>query len=172
RAAELAHATALNSANYSDPSMLHGWREDHVDRFARRAARRLDDGSSYVALGPVPFTPLAVEVDPSGDGAVVRGCADDLVTLPEREEGSVPWPQAYAYRVELGADGHRRVAGSTDAPEPYTLSTGESLTDEYCAAIEIPHGTFDPPPDLEALQKLRGRDVITPPKPGPTSEVE
>ena len=116
-------------------------------------------------LGPLPFTPLAVEVEPSGDVAAVRGCAEKFLTEPEIEQGPGPWPQAFVYRLELGLDGHRRVTSSSDVTEPYTLANGDVLTDEYCATVEIPQGTFDPPPDLEALQKLRGKDVIAPPSP-------
>ena len=119
-------------------------------------------------LGPLPFTPLAVEVEPSGDAAAVRGCAEKFLTEPEIEQGPGPWPQAFVYRLELGPDGHRRVTSSSDVTEPYTLANGDVLTDEYCATVEIPHGTFDPPPDLEALQKLRGKDVIAPPSPSLT----
>ena len=172
RAAELAHATAINSANYTDPSMVHSWRADDVHFFAQRAASRLDGGMKYVMLGPAPFTPLAVEEDSSGDAAVVRGCADDMATEPEIEQGPGPWPQAYVYRLELGPDGHRRVTSSSEVTEPYTLANGDVLTDEYCATVEIPRGTFDPAPDLEALRKLRGSDVIAPPRPSPTFDVE
>lgn len=168
RAAELAHATALNNANYADTEMLTTWREDHVHRFARRAARRLDRGDAYVLLGPPPFTPISVEVDPSGDRAVVRGCADRLDTRPAIEQGPGPWPQAYAYHVERGPDGYRRIVSSSEEPKPYSLANGDVLTDEYCTTVQIPHGTFDPVPDLEVLQALRGRDVVAPPRPGPT----
>ena len=172
RAAELAHATAINSANYTDPSLHNSWRADHVDVFAQGAASDLDNGLAHVMLGPMPFTPLAVEMDQSGDAAAVRGCAESLPTEPELEQGPGPWPQAFVYRLELGSDGHRRVTSSSEVTEPYTLANGDVLTDEYCATVEIPRGTFDPRPDLEALRKLQGSDVIAPPRPSPTFDVE
>ena len=169
RAGELALAAATNSANYTDRALLDTWREEHVHRVAERGARRLDDGSSYVLLGPSPFAPLAVEVEPSKDRAVVRGCADAAATEPEVDMGPGPWPQAFEFRLERSPDGQRRIRGASGLQEPFMLPSGQSLTDEYCASIEIPRGTFDPAPDVEAFRQLRASDVLLPPTPSPTS---
>ncbi|MBF0688419.1 MAG: hypothetical protein IR158_11735 [Cellulomonas sp.] len=173
RAGELAYATAVNSSNFTDRSLVGTWREDHVRWFARAAARRLDEGRAFVVLGPRPFTPLAVDVEPSGTKAMVVGCADDLAISPTADdEYPEPWPQAFEFRLEQGPDGQRRITGAAGLREPYTLSTGEALTDEYCGSVPIARGTFDPQPDPRALGDLRGRDLVTPAEPSPTFAVE
>ena len=173
RAGDLAYAAAVNGANFTDRTMRNTWREDHVLWFAKTAARRLVDGSAYVILGPQPFTPLAGEVDEFGTEAMVVGCADELVILPTPvDEDEERWPQGLEFRLELGDDGQRRITGVGGLGEPYMLSTGEELTDEYCASVEIPHGMFHPPPDPAALGDLRGSDVVAPPSPSPSFAVE
>ena len=173
RAGELAYAAAVNGSDFTDTSMVGTWRADHLHWFASTAARRLDEGRAFVVLGPRPFTPLAVEFQPSGAEAMVLGCANDLAILPVPvDEYEEPWPKAFEFRLERGDDGQRRITGVGGLGEPYTLSTGEELTDEYCASVEIAHGVFDPPPDLAALEDLRGSDLVGPPSPSPTFAVE
>lgn len=173
RAGDLAWAAAVNSSNFTDPSMLNTWHEDRLHLLADRAAWRLDRGNAYVVLGPQPFAPLAVDVDKSGDAALVVGCADDLAVSPVADENSPePWPQAYQFRLARGQDGNRRIASVAPLQDPYTLPSGELLTNEYCAGVEIPRGTFEPAPDPQDLADLRGTDLLAPPAPSPSFAVE
>ena len=172
REGELAYATAVNNANFADPSMASSWHEEHVRWFAKTAARRLDDGTAYVILGPRPFTPLAVEVAASGEEATITGCAGDMAFRPAVDDNEIRWPQPFEFRLELGPDGERRIVSAAGLDEARMLSTGETLTDDYCSSVRIAHGEFDPVPDLHALQKLRGSDVVSPPQPSPSFAVE
>lgn len=173
RAGSVAFATAVNGSNFTDPSMMGTWQEDFVQDFADKAARRLDEGRAFVVLGPRPFTPLAVDVDESGTEALVVGCADDLAISPVPDDlYPEPWPQAFQFRLRLGPDGQRRITSVADLQDSYTLASGEQLTNEYCADVEIPHGLFEPVPDPRDLAELRGSDLLAPPAPSPSFAVE
>lgn len=172
RAGDLAYAAAVNGSDFTDPSLTSTWREDHIRWFADKAARRLDDGTAFVVLGPRPFTPLAVDVEASGDEALVVGCADKIATRPAGDVASGEWPQAFEFWLERTPEGNVRINGAAELQEPYTLATGESLTDEYCGSVAVAHGSFAPPPDPEALDELAGEDLVAPPKPTPSFAVE
>lgn len=172
RAGELAYATATNVADFSDPSMTATWSRNTLVWFGSLASGRLADGRARVVLGPMPFTALAVDVEGDGARATVLGCTAGLATDPDESSAleRSQWPQAYSYLLELGDDGHRRIVGAGRFQEEYTLPSGENLTDETCADVQIAHGLFDPAPSLADLKKLGSDDVIVPePDPSPTS---
>lgn len=170
RAGELAYATATNVANFSDPTMTSTWNMYRLIDLANLARGRLADGTARVVLGPMPFTPLAVDIEDDGSGAKVLGCADGLATDPDESSDleRTQWPQAYSYLLELGEDGHRRIVGAGRFQEEYTLPSGEKLTDETCADVDIAHGLFDPAPSLADLRKLDSDDVVVP-EPDPSA---
>jgi len=172
RAGELAFATASNAANFTDESLAHTWSDSAVLWMADLARADLDHGSAYVALGPRPLMPLAVELDEGGRGALVAACADDLAVAREQPSDDRQGHHARVYRLELGHDGGRRIVGSNAPGEDFRLPDGELLTDDYCISAPITRGLFDPAPDLEPLLELDGDDVIAPPSPSPTFAVE
>lgn len=121
-------------------------------------------GTAHVHLGPQPFAPVAVEVSPDQESALVAMCVDRPQLRPAEDDGN-RWPNTRVYRLEVGEDGHRRVVGNLDH-EPFVLPDGSELTPEYCDDVEIPRAVFDPEPDLETLSAKSEDDVI-PPSPSP-----
>ncbi|MBD7917030.1 hypothetical protein H9657_01875 [Cellulomonas sp. Sa3CUA2] len=172
RAGELAFAAATNAADFSGEALAETWSKSAILQMVDLARSDLDDGSAYVALGPRPLTPLTVELVQGGRGVFVAGCAADLPVLQERPSSDGGQPQARVYRLELGADGERRIVGVNAPDGDIRLPGGELLTDEYCGSVLIPRGVFDPVPDLEPLLEFDGADVIAPPSPSPTFAVE
>gem|GEM_PF-1486719 len=81
-----------------------------------------------MVLGPRPFTPLAVDVHPSGNKAMVVGCADDMEILPVPvDEYEEPWPQAFEFRLERGSDGRRRITERRRAPGAVHAAHGRGV---------------------------------------------
>ncbi|MCC2333625.1 hypothetical protein [Cellulomonas wangsupingiae] len=172
RAGELAFAAASNAANFTDEALAQTWSNSAVLWMADLARTDLDHGSPYVALGPRPLTPLAVELDEEGRSALVAVCADDLAVAGEQPSGDRQGRHAQVYRLELGDDGERRIVGSNAPDGDFRLPDGGLLTDEYCSSVAIARGLFDPAPDLEPLLELDGDDVLAPPSPSPSFAVE
>ena len=172
RAGELAFATATNAANFTDESLAQTWSDSAVLWMVDLARADLDHGSAYVALGPRPLTPLVVELEEGGRGALVAACADDLAVAREQPSDDRQGHLARVYRLELGRDGGRRIVGSNAPDGDFALPDGELLTDDYCTSMAVTRGLFDPVPDLQPLLALDGDDVIAPPSPSPTFVVE
>ncbi|UUI71530.1 hypothetical protein [Cellulomonas xiejunii] len=168
RAGHLAFGLAANAADFSDPDLTRTWRPTEVDQFVTRAQGELLRGNAKVYLGPLPFAPLAVEVEEGGTSARVAACIDDYDTLPREPADGSRWPTPLIYFVELTGDGQRRIVGAERPPEQFVLPDGAELTPDYCDGVPIPRATFDPPPDLETLSK-KGRDDVVPPAPSDPS---
>jgi len=162
RAGHLAFGLAANAADFSDRDLTSSWRPTDVDQFVTTAQGELLRGNAKVYLGPLPFAPLAVEVQEGGTAARVAACIDDYDTLPREPADGSRWPTPLIYFVELTGDGQRRIVGAERPSEGFTLPGGAELTPEYCDGVPIPRATFDPPPDLETLSK-KGRDDVVPP---------
>ncbi|GIG40636.1 hypothetical protein [Cellulomonas phragmiteti] len=103
RAGEMAYATATNVADFSDPSMTSTWSRNAIAWYANLARGRLAHGTARVVLGPMTFTPLAVDIEDDGSRTRVLGCADGLATDPDESSDleRSQWPQAYSYLLEL-----------------------------------------------------------------------
>lgn len=177
RESTVALAAATNAANYTDRSLLRNLDEGLVLRAAQRARDRLDHGSAYVALGPQPFAPIDVQLVDGGQRADVWVCTKPMPTLEATPSESthsdlLAEPVARVYGVRLDADGQRRLTGAIPPDERHVLPDGQVFDDEYCGSVPIPRALFEPAPDLEALLRLDGDDVIAPPEPSSTFDVE
>ena len=163
RAGLFAFGVAANSADFSDPSLTRTWSPAQISRFVTSAQGDLLHDTAKVYRGPLPFTPLAVEVADDGASARVVGCIDRYETLPESHPDSSRWPAPSSFVVELSGDGDRLIAGTEQPSEPFLLADGSELTPEYCDRVPIPRGTFEPAPDLSVLSGKDRDDVIQPP---------
>lgn len=162
REAEFARAWAANTADFSLPAVISVWDIDTIHDFAATVQSDLLRGTPHVQLGPRPLTPVGVEVDEDGKGAVVAACVDDVEMQPPYDDGN-DWPLVRYYPLELADDGHRRIARGRPPEEPFILSDGTELTNEYCKTLTIPRAVFDPVPDLDALARKEKDDVVVPP---------
>ena len=177
RESMVALAAATNAANYTDESLLRTWDEGLVLQAAHRARGSLDHGTASVALGPRPFTPVHVQHPEGGKRADVWMCTEPMPTLEATPSESthpdlLAEPEARIYGVRLDADGQRRLTGAIPPDERHVLPDGQQFDDDYCGSVPIPRALFEPAPDLEALLRLDGDDVIAPPEPSPTCDVE
>lgn len=161
READFAHAWAHNVADFSLPTMAATWDNFSIERFAWRLEGDLLHERARVYLGPRPMTPVLVQVDDDGKGAMVAACIGAYETQPPYDDGN-SWPQVGYYLLELTADGQRRMTGGHHPERPLVLPDGTELTAEYCNAVTIPRAVFDPEPDLDALARKGKDDVVFP----------
>ena len=159
----VAHAVAVNSADFSAPDLLDLWSAARVRSMVSASQGDLLRGSAAVWMGPRPFEALEVVEAPGGRSAEVIGCAaePDIVSEVPRPTGdgrAVP----FAYLLELSPDGHRQIVGAGKPAEAPALSDGRAVTEELCATVEIRRPVFDPAPDLKALVAKDRDDVVHP----------
>lgn len=166
REAEFAYAWAYNIADFSLPELTATWSDFTIRSLAAPVQSDLLYKTPHVYLGPLPTTPLAVEVSEDGTSAVVATCIDAPEMRPPRDDGN-RWPRPRYYEVEKLEGGTHRVSSANAPREPYVLPDGSELTNEYCDGVTIPRAVFDPPPDLEALSE-KGLDDVILPMPSPS----
>ncbi|MCM0639515.1 hypothetical protein [Cellulomonas wangsupingiae] len=172
RESAVALAAATNAANYTDESLMRTWDEGLVLRAAQRARNSLDHGSASVALGPRPFTPVDVQLLDGGQRADVWICTEPMPMLEKSPSEVLVEAEAKLYGLRLDADGERRITAATPPDERHVLPDGQQFDDDYCDSVPIARALFEPAPDLEALLRLDGDDVVAPPSPSPTFAVE
>lgn len=161
READFAHAWASNVADFSLPTVTSSWNDFAIKSFVSHVEADLLHGRASVFLGPRPMAPVLVQVDDDGKRALVAACVDALETQPAYDDGN-DWPLVRYYLLEMTEDGERRMARGRSPQEPFILSDGTELTDDYCDTVPIPRAVFDPAPDLEALARKDMDDVVAP----------
>ncbi|MHA7135351.1 hypothetical protein [Oerskovia turbata] len=148
RASELNRALAVNAHDFSDLDLWNSRSPALISLSEHRTGARAvsEPNDPLVALGPLAFEPLRVEVDPSGERATVVVCeyGGTWVTLQDMTvDLEAEWEYS-AYEVVTGEDGHLR-AGSGQLPQDI-LDAGRAARSLACEPSQRSIGWFDPAP--------------------------
>ncbi|MHA7132424.1 hypothetical protein [Oerskovia turbata] len=161
-------ALAVNAHDFSDPDL---WRTRDLSLVEILQANIIDGAESdpddpTVVLAPVPFDPVRVEVDPSGERATVVVCRFSRTWVSLRDtavDEGVEW-ELYAYEVVRGEDGYLR-AGQGSLPQDI-LDAGTGVGWLTCVPSQRSIGWFDPAP---VVTPYGPEDVVKGTPPGSTA---
>ncbi|MFC0644063.1 hypothetical protein [Cellulomonas phragmiteti] len=170
REAETALAVAVNANDFGSAALNTRRTYFGVQGIALEAEARLATNSAFVYLGPRPFEPVAVVPAAEGGKVSVAGCAGEVSLMEQRPSGL---PRTFSpvmtYTLEMDEDGERRIVAVDAGEVPFTLPTGELLTEELCQGVDVKSGRFEPAPDLAALVESGLDGLVPPPSPSATS---